>query len=101
MNLMKDPVFAQVVGCLFNDQGMDIPENCCVDLTDLPIDRARRYLATLNAEQLEAFCIGDREEEVGPMVQAGGPDAEAAHEVVDELFMIMVADHGDWAIPQK
>jgi hypothetical protein len=93
MDLLKDKVYARVVGYFYNDQGLDIPEKFKVKLADLDftkqdLDRGRVYLSSLTESQFQNFCIGD-EQYMKRMARKGGKDAEAAHRVLDELFMLI------------
>jgi hypothetical protein len=89
MEPMKHPIWGKVIALMFEDQGMRAPKTFPMDL-DLPkVQIAERFLGKLTPEEFETVVIGDQEDMRQIFARGPEADAEAAHEVLDELFMLI------------
>lgn len=93
VNLMLNDIWREAVMDLYYDQGMRAPTEFVVTVGVVGIKpddltAGERYLDNLNREERENFFIGEVTE-VEEMVKRGGPDAEAAHRVLDQLFLLI------------
>jgi len=93
VDMMQNPLFAKMITMLFRDQGLTPPLEYQIDESKWDLGVAEGWLKKLNDYELETFCIGDQED-MQAMI-ANAPDtegAEAAHKVLDHLFLELL--HG-------
>jgi hypothetical protein len=83
---------------MLNDQGLDVVDAATVELPKMWVDedggpskdavdwrRVDTFLGTLNAEDLETFCIGDQDDMVA-IAKQHGVEGDYAYRALDMLF---------------
>jgi hypothetical protein len=99
MDLMQHALWKKVVEFLYEDQGdLAPPEqfefnpqyaDACMGM-EYDMEAAERYLSKLSLGELELFCNGDRDLDIGSMIRAGGEDAKKASDILEELYFLIL-----------
>jgi len=94
MDLMEQEPWRSVVIFLCHDQGDDFPipgEFEYKPGRDRDIVAAERYLGKLCLKFLIDFCCADQDD-INRMIRAGGEDAKRAHEIVDDIYLLIIGE---------
>lgn len=88
IDMMQHPVYKRVVELMFQDQGLEAPEDYIIgEEGSNDLELAANFLATLDDAELEILAVGGQEE--WPLIfgKTSPVTAEATHRILDAIFI--------------